>query len=200
MVVTEVLFIIPAIIYVRAKRLPMAQSLAWRPIPARDVLAGAILGVTGLGTAQAVGMLLEPIIGAGPPLDYLQLDSPGRLVALLFCGAALPGICEETLFRGAVQETLSRLGPTKAVLITTILFTLIHVDPWSMIPIFLLGLMLGILAWRTGSIFPSMIAHAASNATAFALLYFFPAQHDHRARKRSSPYWRSCLRSRFRYF
>ena len=58
---------------------------------------------------------------------------------------------------------------TKAVLVTSLGFAMIHLNPGWIIQIYLLGIILGYLAWRTGSIIPGLILHALNNGLALIM-------------------------------
>jgi sodium transport system permease protein len=92
-------------------------------------------------------------------------------VAAAFVFAVLPAICEELFFRGFIQTGLAgafrgRGAETRAVVLTAALFALFHIYPEKWLPTFLMGLVLGLLAARTGSIVPGMIAHVLNNVLA----------------------------------
>ncbi len=91
--------------------------------------------------------------------------SPGGLAAMLLAASAVAPIAEELFFRGYVQTRLCRrLGAWPGVVLASALFGLVHLD-WIHTPsAFLIGLYLGWLTLRAGSIRPSMLAHAANNA------------------------------------
>ena len=75
------------------------------------------------------------------------------------------GICEETGFRGYMQRPIEqRHGARVAILISSLFFTAVHLTKgWAtagMVPIvFGAGVLLGLLAWSSGSLIPSMIGH-----------------------------------------
>ena len=79
--------------------------------------------------------------------------------------AASAGICEETGFRGYMQRPLELThGATAAILNSSLFFTVLHLTKgWAlagMIPIILgAGILLGLLAWSSGSLIPCMIGH-----------------------------------------
>ena len=83
-------------------------------------------------------------------------------------------VCEETGFRGYMQRPIEEhRGVLIAVLISTIFFTLVHLTKaWSlagMVPIvFGAGLLLGLLAWSSQSLIPSMIGHVVMDIGLFA--------------------------------
>jgi hypothetical protein len=159
----------------------VAEALGWRPISPATALLGVALGAGGFGVAVGIVLLSTPITGRGPDFEFFEFATLPQLALTLFCAALLPGICEETLFRGLVQAMLGRLGAVKAVLITSLLFALFHFNPWNFLPPLFLGVSFGILTLRTGSTVPAMIAHATNNALAFTIAYLFHDEYDPRA-------------------
>lgn len=76
-----------------------------------------------------------------------------------------PGFAEEAFFRGYLQRRLLlRWPPRTAILVSAALFGLLHFEPHLIVFAFTLGLWLGVLAWRTGSIWPGILAHVVWNA------------------------------------
>ena len=84
------------------------------------------------------------------------------------------GICEETGFRGYMQRPIElRHGAPVAILISSLFFTAVHLTKgWAtlgMVPIvFAAGVLLGLLAWSSGSLIPCMIGHTAMDIGLFA--------------------------------
>ncbi|HUQ41854.1 MAG TPA: ABC transporter permease subunit/CPBP intramembrane protease [Candidatus Limnocylindrales bacterium] len=88
---------------------------------------------------------------------------------MVLLGAALPAIAEETLFRGAILQSLRPAFGRGAIVLTALGFALMHFDPWRLAPTFLLGIVAGALVVRTGSIWTAMIFHFVNNALAIGL-------------------------------
>lgn len=89
------------------------------------------------------------------------------------------GFCEEVLFRGFIQNGLHRhWGAVKAVMATTTLFAVFHLDPWRTPAIILFGLLAGYLLVRTGSLFTAMAFHMTANSLGQVLAFTqaFPEQ------------------------
>jgi membrane protease YdiL (CAAX protease family) len=96
----------------------------------------------------------------------------GGLLLALFTGGVVAPIAEEVFFRGFVFAGLYReRGLWPAVVLSSILFALVHITPTSWPPIFLLGVIFAVLYERTGSIWPAVAAHAAVNSLSFLLVY-----------------------------
>lgn len=107
---------------------------------------------------------------ADPPQSHLgELDMSGPAVFALFC--LIPGITEEIAFRGLIQHWLGTvLRPWRAIVLASALFTALHVSIISAPYIFLVGLLLGWLKWKTRSLYPSMAIHILHNWAAITLL------------------------------
>ena len=89
--------------------------------------------------------------------------------------AVLAPIAEEIYFRGYVfRAYVAQKGPLQAYLFSSVLFAVVHLNWQAFVPIFVVGLFLGFLYQRTGSVLPGIIAHAFNNAVAFTVLYFAP--------------------------
>jgi sodium transport system permease protein len=101
--------------------------------------------------------------------------SPG-IWAMLLVLAVLPAICEELAFRGFILAGLrSSLGQVPAVLVASLFFGLAHSVLQQSIITFFVGLALGLVAARTGSIFPCITFHAVHNSLTLLFTRLEPA-------------------------
>lgn len=92
-------------------------------------------------------------------------DKPTWLLLMVF--AVTPAICEELAFRGFILSGLARGGRLAiAVGISSLMFGIIHMIPQQVFNAALLGLVLGLLAIYSRSLFPAMIFHFLNNALA----------------------------------
>ncbi len=91
----------------------------------------------------------------------------------LFVLAVTPALCEELLFRGYIQRQVERLrGPIMAFVFTGILFGLYHLRLSQVIPLSMLGMYMGYVTWRTGSLWPAVVCHFFNNAFAIVASRF----------------------------
>ena len=92
--------------------------------------------------------------------------------AFLLMVVAAP-LIEETIFRGIMLDgLLKRYSPTVAILISSVLFGLVHLNPWQFITGLIIGGFSGWIYYRSGRLFYSVICHAAANLSGFVLRYF----------------------------
>ena len=103
--------------------------------------------------------------------------------------AFLPALCEETLFRGGLQNFLSRSTkkPWLAILIVSILFSAVHFSYYGFLPRMFLGIVLGFIYYYTGSLWLSVLAHFANNAFAVSQFYFSNSASVRQAAQENTP-------------
>lgn len=82
--------------------------------------------------------------------------------------AVLAPLLEEVLFRGAIQGYLMRKlkSPWVAIIIASLIFGVIHMNPIQIFYATMLGFVLGWIYYRTGSLIPVVIGHVLNNSLA----------------------------------
>ncbi len=96
-------------------------------------------------------------------LEQAFVQAPSMLHVILLLALA-PAVCEELAFRGFILSGLRRLGPGMAVLISSLFFGIAHVVLQQSLTAFALGLVIGYLAVKTGSLLPCMLFHFVHNS------------------------------------
>jgi sodium transport system permease protein len=149
-------------------RLAPRDALALCPVkPAvwLAVLIGAPAGMlTGIGVFKLAAFvfpvspqMLEAFSKALLPADFPLWQ------AVVFV-AVLPGIVEELLFRGVFLHGLvRRFHPIAAVVAVGVMFGLMHVSLFRLVPTAYLGMLLAGVTLVTGSVFPAMLWHFLNN-------------------------------------
>ena len=90
--------------------------------------------------------------------------------------ALLPPVVEELVFRGAVLRSLLEWKPEKKwamIALSALFFSLVHLNPAQMPHAFLIGLLLGWMYTRTGSIVPGVAYHWANNTAAYVMFHLY---------------------------
>ena len=95
------------------------------------------------------------------------------LLIAIFVMAIIPGICEEVLFRGLLQNVFKEITKSThaAIWITAALFSFIHFQFMGFIPRMVLGAVLGYILAYTGSVWVNAIAHSLNNLLAVIVLW-----------------------------
>ena len=98
-------------------------------------------------------------------------NAPFSTYATLFVSVFVAPICEEMFFRGFVFMGLLRAMPVwGAILLSSFLFAIAHVDLGSFAVLFLIGLALAFVRWRTRSLWPCVLLHLLNNAIGTVLI------------------------------
>jgi membrane protease YdiL (CAAX protease family) len=182
----ELCLIAPGLLIAALSGVPLVEGLALRRVSSRTVLLAALGGAA--LWAASLGLMNVQFVVWRPPADFLEtfrllhqrlrprtFEEGVLSVAAI---ALMPALCEETLFRGIVLPSLARMGALAGVLGSAGLFALIHIDTASAGPVFYrlpfafaVGLGLAALRLLTGSLIPSMVAHAVLNTITFATVF-----------------------------
>lgn len=122
------------------------------------------------------GLSDETLKWAKGVVEHLQQASP---VLVLLSLAVVPALVEEFFFRGFLMGAfLPRSGPARAIVYSGVLFGLFHLiakDALAverLLPSTLLGLVLGWVCYRTGSVIPGMVLHACHNGVILVIAQY----------------------------
>ena len=89
----------------------------------------------------------------------------------------LAPLSEEIVLRGAILKELlksEKLSTWTAIAISALFFALVHMNPAQMPHAFIIGLLLGWMYYRTGSILPGVAYHWANNSVAYVMYALYP--------------------------
>jgi hypothetical protein len=82
-------------------------------------------------------------------------------------------IFEEWLCRGMIlRGLLTKMKPVWAIVISALFFAVIHMNPWQALNAFIIGVIMGYVYYKTGSLILTMIIHFVNNGTAVVLSQF----------------------------
>jgi membrane protease YdiL (CAAX protease family) len=103
----------------------------------------------------------------------INLNTPQDLIISLVFMAVIPAICEETLFRGGLQNFLTRSTkrPWVSIIIVSLIFSAVHFSYYGFLSRFFLGIILGCLYHYSGRMWSNILLHFLNNALALTVLY-----------------------------
>ena len=82
-------------------------------------------------------------------------------------------IFEEWLCRGMVlRGLLTKMKPGWAIVVSALFFALIHLNPWQALNAFIIGVVMGVVYYRTGSLLLTMLIHFVNNGFAVIVTQF----------------------------
>ena len=105
----------------------------------------------------------------------IDFDSTSQFLLALLVIAVLPGLGEELLFRGLIQNLFHKTlkSPHVAIWLTAFLFAAIHTQFYGMVPRMFLGALFGYIYYYSGSLSLAMFAHFLNNALGISLAYAY---------------------------
>jgi membrane protease YdiL (CAAX protease family) len=172
----EAMLLAPALLFVWIEKYPFRKVFRFRWVHPKLLVVSVFLGI-GLGI---VSDELDRMVQSAVPMPedilkalqrFMVFNSTKEMLLLIFTVVIFAGLVEEMLFRGFLQGSLERSGrEVKAIVITAFVFSFLHFNPWWAFQIFSLGLVLGVLAWRSGSILPGVVIHMTNNAVSMAFM------------------------------
>lgn len=186
---TVFLFFLPALVYAKICHKRSFKHLGYRnPVSISQLLIVVALMLASLPFVGMLGQLTEMMPFSEATLKKFRIaeeeyakqvavigrmDNFGDYIVSLFMLAILPAVFEETLFRGGMQNLLSRWTrlPILAIIITSIVFSAIHFSYLGFLSRFALSFILGWMYYRTGNLWLSIIGHVTNNAVALTVLY-----------------------------
>jgi membrane protease YdiL (CAAX protease family) len=190
------LFILPCFLFAYFSDPKPTEYLGLRSAKPFYFLLGAVLLILALPLVDWLGVFNHQLIPETTPLGKWMKESEEAaaqqiafmlkrntvqdlFMNLLFI-AVFAGVGEEFFFRGVLQRIFIRLFKNvwAGIIITAIIFSAIHFQFYGFIPRFILGVLLGLIYWYSGSLWPAIIAHTIYDGFAVVMIYFNPGLAD----------------------
>lgn len=178
LIATEVFLIaLPTLLILRLQKIPLSQTLRLKPLSALTVVLCVLLGMA----LYLFGMIIEAVMAQLTGMQPVSIaaallpKTPVDMVVYFAAFAVFAPLCEELLFRGAVQGAYEERKSTLfAVTITALMFAFYHLRLSGLPALLPVAFVLGYVVWRTRSIFAGMLVHFGNNgASAFQNVYYF---------------------------
>lgn len=165
-------------------------------ITARQILIG--FGIIFFANLMAgpIADLSKSVIGHFPKLDTIaknledaynqqvlalsNLKSWPEFIMAIFIMAFFPALFEEIFFRGALQTLFEKWwkSPFMAILVSSIIFSIIHFSIYLFLTRLILGFVLGFMFYKTKNIWVNVVAHFLNNAIAVTMLFMLSNQKE----------------------
>jgi membrane protease YdiL (CAAX protease family) len=183
LLIGTVCFVVPAWFYSRKENKSFTSLFRFKPVSSQALAFTVLLSLGLIVVTDTIDKWIAPMINSyldstigvlSPELmsdkilekmkEEFKIDSFLGGTLLILAAVFAAGICEEMLIRGMFQGALEkRMHAVYAIVISSLVFSFIHINPWGGIQIFVIAVFLGLIAWRTGSIVPTIIMHGMNN-------------------------------------
>lgn len=167
--IEALLILLPTIAFMRLRRIPLNEGLRLKPIRPLIGLLCVLLGFSSFLVSVTIDAVMAQLFGiASVPLPADSIpNGVNEFIVYFVAVAVVAPLCEEPLFRGVIQGTYEHRRTGRfAVTIVALMFVFFHFRPTSLPGLLPAAFILGFVAWRTGSIYASMLAHFGLNAVA----------------------------------
>jgi len=175
MLITQwILIFLPALFFLKHYKLDVVSFARLQSLPAKFLPTILLLAasfwllnmVLSVGLVEMLGRWgYRPIELLPPPEDF------GHYLIYLFLIAISAGICEEFFFRGTIMPAMEERGRVAALVYSSLLFAIFHISFLRLGPTFILGLVMGIIVIKTGSLWGGIIYHGVNNFIAVTYMY-----------------------------
>ena len=148
-----------------------APQAGWCLLIGASLVPGMIL----LGALNA--QWIEPDQLFLEAMEKLQPTGWAGWAGLALVAAVLVPLAEELLFRGILQEAAQpALGPLPAAIVVGLIFAGAHFEPWYLLPLSVIGIVLGLARLATGSVLATAIIHGSYHLGALLISEFGSAE------------------------
>ncbi len=166
-IVIEGVLALGALLFMRSEKLAMRQTLRWHwpgwwPFV---FSAGLACGLWMVGVM--LNLFAAAVLGYTAPVGPTVFPRNGaEAFWLTFSTVIVAPVCEEIIFRGYIQRAYERGSPWRGIVVGGIVFVLYHLRFQGAPGLVPIAFALGFVSWRSNSIFPGMVLHAAYNGIA----------------------------------
>ena len=110
--------------------------------------------------------------------EIMKLMKENPLTMFISVAVFAP-LFEEVLCRGIIlRGLLHYYSPWKAIIWSSAMFAIMHLNPWQAIPAFLIGGLMGWIYYKTRSLWATIFIHFLNNSFSFAITVLFPKLPD----------------------
>lgn len=143
---------------------------------AANIFALALIVIMALAAwfiSQFVTIIIYHIYSSiiGQPSNDVADVIPKTMALGMFLIALSPAICEEALFRGIVLKAYENRGTLRAIFISAIMFSLVHVSVVRLAGPLIIGILAAYLVIKSNSIIPGVITHFTFNGISMLIFY-----------------------------
>lgn len=164
----------PPLLYMLIFKMDIAKTIRLNKIKPVETLLVLGMAIFGYGVTIIINLIWFWIashwgVPEGQALPAIETGT--QFLAAVLAIGVVPAVVEEFLFRGLILRGYERFGSKIAIVMTGILFGMLHLQLMSIPSIILLGIIISYVVYRTNSIFAGIIYHFVHNTITVGFLY-----------------------------
>ncbi len=175
LLITEfIIVMLPSLLYLKLKKKPFKKTLRLNAIKLIDAVRVIIITIFSYPLAVLLQAIFISILNTFTSIEANNValpNNPSQLLVAFVVMAISPGICEEIMFRGVMLDAYKSMGPRRAIYLSSFLFAIMHMTIANFIGTFFLGIVFGVMVYKTDSIYSAIIGHITNNTIALGLGY-----------------------------
>jgi membrane protease YdiL (CAAX protease family) len=171
---SQLLLVLPGVVYIAIYRINIKEALRFKKISFSNVMlliVFAFLIMPLMAFINAVSMLFATNFISDTMTDIIQNNN---LLLSLFVIAFIPCLFEESIYRGLFFNEYRKQNTLKAILLSALLFGLLHMNINQFSYAFILGIVFAFVVEATDSIVSTIIIHFVINGSSVVLNYMLP--------------------------
>ena len=176
-IIGQSFMLVPLFWFLLSNKHPLFETLRIKMVSFPTIYYTILLSIGVIILSDELDKIVQMFIEAPKYVidlnGVLKPESLSGYLLLFIAVVIIAPLGEELLFRGFFQKILEDNWKdiTKSVLVTAVIFSFIHMNPFWFAQIYILGILLGFLAWKTNSIIPPLILHSLNNLIALVLSF-----------------------------
>ena len=171
LVVPEIILLVPALMYVLVLRPKTVDGVSMSVVSPLTTLLTVVLTFCIMPLVMFINSLSSMVAGNEVDSVLVALVKENPLWLNLVIIALLPAVVEEFIFRGLILNGYKRRNPLMAIVLSSLLFGLMHMNLNQFSYAFVIGIIFAFLAYATGSLLPSILGHFIINGTSVLMTH-----------------------------
>lgn len=177
LILSQIIMVAIPLIYGLLIKMDFKKCLSFRKFQFEHILIALLVWFLAFMVTVIYSLIFAKYLHMPEELNkYMHEMVNGNFLLAFFSIAIVPAICEEIIFRGFLLNSFDLKDGTKkaaiiSVVVSSLLFGVLHVYPIKIVQTAVLGLALGYIAKRSKSIYPAMFIHFMNNSLAVVALY-----------------------------
>lgn len=175
---SQALLILPALVYIISNKFNLARTIRFNRIKISNVLLVILFSYLVTPLMSLINLISMLFVKNNIQNTIEVIIDQNPLYISIIAIALVPCILEETVYRGIFYNEYRKKNVTSGIILSALLFALLHMNFNQFFYAFVMGIVFVILIEATDTILSSMIMHFVINGTSVLNAYMIPKLQD----------------------